>query len=137
MTDSSSPSDPCEDCLTQDLRYPCNATYCSAAIEGTLGTNLISVIGEVADEAKCQQLCREEVLCAVYTYQGPLQTCYLLTGVEGPVRECADGSCFTGPPSCGGGSYCALVDSGTPTEGGVAVWPDLVEKEVTILRRAL
>ena len=51
-------------------------------------------------------------------------------------RECADGSCFTGPPSCEGGSYCAFVDSGTPTEGGVAVWPDLVEKEITILRRA-
>ena len=103
-----------------------------------MGTNLISVIGEVSDEGKCQQLCQGDDLCSVYTYHqesaAPPQTCYLLTSVEAPVRECADDSCATGPPSCKGDSYCAFLDYGTASDG-VMVTKD-ADREVTILRRA-
>ena len=95
---------PCENCTTQDLSSYC-ITFCSAPIEGSLGTNLITVIGDVSDEPTCKQSCQEEALCSAYTYHWANSTsspkiCYLLTTVGSPVRECADNTCATGLPDC-------------------------------------
>ena len=49
--------DPCDDCLTLDLTSTCISTNCSAPIEGTLGSNLISVVDDISDRETCDKLC--------------------------------------------------------------------------------
>ena len=131
--------DPCEDCVTQDLASSC-VTYCSAPIEGTLGANLISVIGDVSDETTCKQRCLEEGPCSVYTYHranstSSPETCFLLTAVGSPVKECGDSTCVTGLPDCQVSSpICSyLDDDGVIMEGGVKVTGG-GEKNITLLR---
>ena len=131
---------PCENCTTQDLSSYC-ITYCSAPIEGTVGANLISVIGDVSDESTCKQMCQEEAPCSVYTYHwanstSSPKTCFLLTNIGSPVRECADNSCATGLPDCEGSApICSyLDDGGTIQEGGVNVTVGEGEKNIALLR---
>jgi hypothetical protein len=131
--------DICEDCVTQDLASSC-ITYCSAPIEGTLGANLISVIGDVSDESTCKQRCLEEGTCSVYSYYwanstSSPETCFLLTNVGSPVRECADSTCVTGLPDCEGSDpICSyLDDDGVIMEGGVKI-TGVGEKKISFLR---
>ena len=52
------PPDPCEDCLTQDLRLSCTSN-CSVPIEGSLGNNVVNIIGGVSDQETCdRQACK-------------------------------------------------------------------------------
>merc|ERR1719322_2236728 len=75
--------------------------HCSAGIEGTLGSNVISVVDNVSDESTCKQSCQENARCSVYTYRPANSgTCFLLSSIGSPVKECADGTCVTGLPDC-------------------------------------
>ena len=129
--DLNSTPDPCEDCLTKDLTSSC-ITDCSAPIEGTLGSNLINVIDDVSDKETCDKLCQDEEICSVYTYHpanNPTfpETCYLLTEIQEPVRECMGDTCETGLPDCEG-NVCAFIVDG-------AMFPQVVhERNTTQIR---
>ena len=150
-SDLHSTTDPCEDCQTQDLRSSCNPTtptptttttptptiYCSAQIEGPLGSNLISVIDGVSDEETCDKLCQDEQMCMVYTYHpanNPTlsETCYLLTALGEPIRECEGDTCVSGLPNCEG-SICAFLEGGimNPQLQGVLVTGE--DKDIELL----
>ena len=111
----------------------------SVAIEGTLGTNLISVIGDISDESTCKQSCQEDDLCSVYTYHrvnstSSPETCFLLSAIGSPVKECMDNTCATGLPDCQATSpICKYLDldEGVIVEGALKIEG---EKDVALLR---
>ena len=98
-----------------------------AGIEGTVGSNWIRVIGDVSDESTCKQSCQEDALCSVYTYhpvnsKSSPETCFLLSALGSPVKECKDDECVTGLPDCQASApICNYLDDGEIVEGGVKV----------------
>ena len=100
-----------------------------AAIEGTLGTNLISVIGDISDESACKQHCQEDDICSVYTYHrvnstSSPETCFLLSAIGSPVKECMDNTCATGLPECqASATICSYLDldEGVLVEGALRI----------------
>ena len=135
--------DPCEGCLTQDLTLSCTSK-CSALIEGTLGDNLLNVIGGVSDEETCDRLCQEEDGCSVYTYHPAVnptfpETCYLLTALQDPVRECegdpGNTTCVTGLPNCEG-SLCTFLEGGNMFPNGILATEE-GERQIELLREAI
>ena len=48
--------DQCSDCFTEET----SCKFCNAAVEGNLGSNLISVIDDVSDEGHCDESCQLE-----------------------------------------------------------------------------
>ena len=115
--------DPCEDCVTEDVT--CATPFCTAPIEGTLGGNLVSVIDNVESEVMCDLSCRQEEQCAVYTFHRSndttyANTCFLLSALGEPIRECEADTCVTGLPNCEGG-ICKYLDEGVMLPQGVLV----------------
>ena len=115
--------DPCEDCTTQDVT--CATPFCTAPIEGTLGANLVAVIDNVDSEEECDSSCVLEAGCALYTHHRNNDstypnTCFLLSALGEPVRECEDATCVTGLPNCEG-SVCAFIVGGIMFPQGVLV----------------
>ena len=94
------------------------------------------MIGDVLDEGTCDKLCQDEETCSVYTYHpanNPTlpETCYLLTTIQGPIRECEGDTCVTGLPNCEG-NVCAYVDEGMMLPQGVLI-TDGGEKNIELL----
>ena len=131
----------CEDCVTQDIACdrPTRPTFCSAPIEGTLGANLVAVIDNVGSEEECDSSCQLEEQCAVYTFRRGNDstypnTCFLLSALGEPVRECEDATCVTGLPNCKG-SICAYVEGGIMFPQGMLVI--IEEKDIELLTLGL
>ena len=102
-----------------------------------MGSNLISVIDGVSDEETCDKLCQDEQMCMVYTYHpanNPTlsETCYLLTALGEPIRECEGDTCVSGLPNCEG-SICAFLEGGimNPQLQGVVVTGE--DKDIELL----
>ena len=101
--------------------------YCSAPIEGPIESNLISEIDNVS-KGTCDTLCQDEETCGVYTYYPagtllPDGTCYLLTALGEPIRECEENSCVSGLPNCEG-SICAFIEGGVMFPEGILMTGD-------------
>ena len=120
------------------LSRPASTSTCSAPVEGTLGSNLISTINAVSDELTCKQSCLEEPSCRIYTYHRANSTyspdtCFLLSAIASPVGECADETCLTALPDCLlSAPVCAYLDDGVLMERGVLVTEG--EKSIDLLR---
>ena len=79
----------------------------------------------MSDEATCDQLCQDEQMCEVYTYHTANkptlpETCYLLTSLGEPIRECEGDTCVSGLPNCEG-SICAFMEGGVKYPEGILV----------------
>ena len=107
-----------------------SGAFCSAPIEGTLGSNVVAVIDNVDSAEECDLSCVAEEQCSVYTFQKSNEstTCSLLTALGEPINECD--SCVTGLPNCEG-SICAFVDGGFMYPNGLLVKDQ--EREVELL----
>ena len=117
--------DVCEDCQTVDITSSC--TTCSAPVEGSLSSNLVNIVSDIPDDLTCKQSCAEDPSCSVYTYHranstfSP-ETCFLLSDLAAPLRECVDDTCRTGLPNCTDFSICAYLDEeGFILEEGVMI----------------
>ena len=80
-----------------------------------MGDNVIETLGDVDSGYVCQEACESDPECLFYTYHKVNSTlfpstCFLLTGLEGPILPCDDGSCSSGTPG-GRGSFCAFLDA--------------------------
>ena len=124
----------CDDCTTR-APTTCRTPFCSAAIEGPLSTNLITVIDNVDSEEECDSSCVLEAQCTVYTFHRSNdstypRTCFLLTELGLPIRECEGETCVTGLPNCEG-SICAFIEKGLMFPQGVIVTEG--EKDIELL----
>ena len=127
--------DVCEDCQSLDISSSCDT--CSAPVEGSLGSNLVNIIDDISEELTCKLSCVEDPSCSVYTHHGANstfspETCFLLSGIAAPVRECVDDTCRTGLPDCPGFSICAYLEDGVVMKQGVMIKEG--EKNIDLLR---
>ena len=90
-----------QSCITKGC--PCDdaTKFSTAPIEGKIGLNNISTTLNVKSEEQCHSSCILEPRCEVYTYHSGFSltnpnTCYLLSALEGPFKECEEDACVTG-----------------------------------------
>ena len=58
------------------------------------------------------------------------ETCYLLTALGEPIRECEEDTCVSGLPNCEG-SICAFLEGGVMYPQGISVTGE--EKNIELL----
>ena len=97
-------------------------------MEGALGDNLISVLGDVKDERLCSESCEEDALCRFYTFHRDNSTlypstCFLLSEIREPIRACDGDICVSGTPNCED-SLCAFLEDGFTLPSGVLTIDD-------------
>ena len=124
----------CDDCTTR-APTTCRTPICSASIQGPLSSNLITVIDNVDSEEECDSSCVLEDQCAVYTFYRSNDstypsTCFLLTELGLPIRECEGETCVTGLPNCEG-SICAFLDGAVTYPQGILVTKE--DKNIELL----
>ena len=103
------------------------------------------MIDNVEDEATCEDNCRTDPACAIYTYRTPNSsqspsTCILLTGLQEPIMPCPDDTCSTGPPDCRlDPPYCAYISDGIlgGINEGLMITSELGERGVELIRFGL
>ena len=64
-------------------------------MEGSLGSNLISVFDDVHEKESCIESCREDDLCHMYTFHTANSstypsTCFLLSDIGQPIMPCQE-----------------------------------------------
>ena len=94
-------------------------------------TNLVDIIGSVADEYACKKLCASDGDCSVYTFYGPgdkvnPNLCLLLNkeGLQNPVRICDN--CTSGPGHCNTNQECQVAVFAYGVGTGQEIMTDLV-----------
>ena len=111
----------CQDCTTGSSQGECT---CSLKYSGTVDdSNFVDLLGSVWDEYTCKEHCKDNDLCAVYTFydsEDPVQpnVCILLTsfGLQAPVVACQN--CVTGAALCNVNQPCqaAVLTNGPMTQ---------------------
>ena len=126
--------DPCVDCYTEAAVC---TQFCTAPVEGAMGDNIVGVIDDVGDGTICEDSCKMEEACAIFTYHRPNSslfpsTCFLLTALEEPIIPCDGDTCVTGLPDCLGMPICAYLEDGVIMQQGVKATEG--EKNIDLLR---
>ena len=126
--------DPCTDCFTEAKE----CAFCEAPVEGSLGSNLISVIDDVSEKEHCIESCRSEELCSMYTFHTANSstypsTCFLLSAIGEPIMPCQEDSCQTGFPNCDV-DLCTFLDGGYVSPQGVLVTGGQQDRKIDLLR---
>ena len=111
----------CQDCTTGSSQRECT---CSLKYSGEVDdSNFVDLLGSVSDEFACKEHCKDNSLCAVYTFydsEDPVQpnVCILLTssGLQAPVAACEH--CVTGAALCNVNQPCqaAVLTNGRMTQ---------------------
>ena len=100
----------CLDCTSEDT----TCATCSLALQGTLNHNLVDFLPDLVDESRCREACLADSACTFYTFHLPADPaypggCFLLSGLQGPIRDCQH--CRTGARNCSDPAGCLLASN--------------------------